>query len=189
MRMFNKFRSQEKIKVELELAEQIVKELEHNSVIEFSHGSSWSVNGIEICYLYLKAHVENVFKYFYDAVKSAIENTDKHVYTGSAYEGRQLVKGKIARASIETVVDYSGYSSTTEIIKLFIVLDNDSTCFGNFPSSVIINGHKQYFCGSCEDLRGVEVEFTATFTKAKNSDHHAYYKRPHKMNLTFKEEE
>ena len=52
--------------------------------------------------------------------------------------------------------------------KFLIVLDNDSTCLGNAPSSA-------YHLG-----KGDNVEFTATFTKSKK-EHHSYYKRPHKM--------
>ena len=170
-RAYETYRSKEKIKVEADLAELIVKEICENSFIEFSHGNSWAVNGTKICYLYMKAHVENAFKYFVESVKTVIENTDKHIYTGSAYEGREKVYGTIVSIIEEEQISYGGYCVTEMIKKFFIVLDNDSTCFGNAPS----NG---YYLEKSD-----RVEFTATFTKAKNSDHHAYYKRPHKMAL------
>lgn len=167
-RMHEYHRSKDKIKVEADLAEMIVKEIGENSFIEFSHGQSWTVNGTKICYLYLKAHVENAFKYFVDSVKASIENNEKQIYTGAAIEGRERVKGKIVSIVTEDQPAY-GYGGGVECVKkFFIVLDNDSTCFGNAPS----NG---YYLE-----KGDIVEFTATFTKSKQ-DHHSYYKRPHKM--------
>lgn len=168
-RMYEMHRSKDKIKVDANLAEQICTELANNSYIEFSHGNSWKVNGNEICYLYLKSHVENAFTFFVKSVKDAIENTEKQIYTGEAYEGRVRVTGKIVSIKNEEVFSY-GYGAETETIKKFyIVLDNDSTCFGNAPASAY--GLEV----------GDRVEFTATFTKSNNSGHHSYFKRPHKM--------
>lgn len=167
-RMKSYYRSKDKIKVEEELAVAICEKLMDNSFIEFGHGKSWEVNNVKICYLYLAAHIENAFKYFVDSVKDAIENTDKQIYTGQAIEGRERVTGKIVNVFEEEQLSFGPYGGTEMVKKFLIVLDNDSTCLGNAPSSA-------YHLG-----KGDNVEFTATFTKSKK-EHHSYYKRPHKM--------
>lgn len=161
----------DKIKVDLELAEKITNEFAGNLYVEFKTGKSWNLNGTDVCYLYLESYVDGVFKRFLTAIRDAIENTEvreKKSYTGNAYEGRQRVKGKIVSIKEEEVPGYGYYAgSSTTNKKVFIVLDNDSTCYGNLTN--------------WEFEVGDEIEFTATFTKANGSTHHAFYKRPHKM--------
>lgn len=161
----NRFTLREKIKVDLDFAEEITAELNGNSYVTFSHGKSWEVNGKPVCYLYLNSIVNAVFNDFVNLIRNVVENNDKHIFTGVAPEGRQKVKGKIVK-----ITDAYMFSDITlyPTDKVYIILDNDSSCYGTLPSGDFHVG----------DI----VEFTATFTHSKAS-HHAFYKRPHKMTV------
>ena len=156
----NRFVSKDKIKVELKLAEEMVEHLDGNNFITISHGKSWNVDGINLCYLYLTAISESFFNDFVKSIKESIASDFTHNYTGSAYEGRQTVKGKIVKVN-----DSFNYYSKYPTEKAFIILDNDSTCYGTLPAGFNV---------------GDTVQFTATFTKS-DKEHHAFYKRPSKM--------
>lgn len=166
--MAEKYQAREKIKVDAELADSIIKELGDNMFIGLGKGKSWEVNGTQVCYMYLSGN-KSFLTQFFNAIKGVIENNDKQVYTGEGVEGRVRVKGKVI--NIKTEHERRGYGYEVEVVKRCLIkLDNDSTCFGNVPSNVFF------------DLNtGDEVEFTGTFTKSEKDEHHAYFKRPFKM--------
>lgn len=172
--MAEKYQAREKIKVDAELADAIIAELGDNMFISISKGKSWEVNGTQVCYMYLTGN-KSFLTQFYEAIKGAIENKDKQVYTGEGVDGRVRVKGQVI--SVKDYDDYDFRYNPTTVRRCIIKLDNDSTCFGNVPSNV-------YF-----DLEGGdEVEFTASFTKSEKDNHHSYFKRPFKMVILKKSE-
>lgn len=176
---YDSYAPREKIKVELELAQKICQELEGNSFIEFGCGKSWQVNDSNICYLYMTAIVRGVFNEFVKAVRDAIENTEKQakrVFTGAAYEGRHRVTGTVLAVKEVIRPSYSYYDDGVDY-KMLIALDNDSSCWGSIPA------------GFYDIKKGDRVEFTASFTKADESDSHSFYKRPFKMIFTISETE
>lgn len=169
--MLEKYMAREKIKVEESLADEIIKELEDNAFIKFGKGKSWEVNDIRVCYLYLSGN-KSFLSDFYSSIKDVIENKDKQIYTGEAVEGRVRVKGEVINIKVDSEFAYGSPYNAAIVKRCLIKLDNDSTCYGNVPSNVF------------DELSvGDKVEFTATFSKSEKDSHHAYYKRPFKMEI------
>lgn len=160
------YRPRGKIKVNEELADQIIAELKDNFYINFTKGKSWSVNDVHVCYMYMTACNQSMLDRFIKAIKDTVENNDRQVYTGEGCEGRVRVKGKVLKRTVQESYGYRGQIEFAN--KVLILLDNDSTCFGSEPSSVALDA-------------GDVVEFTASFEKSNKDVHHSYYKRPHKM--------
>ncbi|AFU64031.1 hypothetical protein ACQ31_gp148 [Salmonella phage STML-198] len=77
---------------------------------------------------------------------------------GEAPEGKQTVKGKVV--SVKCWEDYYGMQ-----VKMMVRLENGATAYGSLPKAVPM------------DYRG-EIEFKATFERAKDDNTHAFYKRP-----------
>jgi len=169
-RNVERYRPRGKLKVNEELADQIIAELKDNFYIYFAKGKAWSVNDVSVCYLYMEACNQSMLDRFIAAIRDAVENTERQLYTGQAIVGRERVKGKVIKTTVDEFYTSGGVGF---VRKLLIHLDNDSTCYGTEPSSVSIDA-------------GDEVEFTASFEKSSKSETHSFYKRPHKMVITKK---
>lgn len=161
------YRPRGKLKVNEELADQIIGELKDNLYINFTKGKSWAVNDISLCYLYMTSTNQSMLDRFIKAIKDTVENNDRQVYTGCALEGRIRSKGVVLKIKAEDV--RCGYNQYTRVYKALIHLENDSLCYGTLPSAI----------ETCDV--GTTVEFTASFEKAVDIKHMSFYKRPHKM--------
>lgn len=168
-RLAEKYMPRERIKVSETLADEIIAELDNNTYIDFKKGTSWEVNGIGICYLYMSAPSKAILNKFHKSVKDAIENKDVQQYSGTAIKGKNTVRGKIIHISCE---DNPYTRQQYDLVyRVTVHLDNDSVCYGTLPKSII------------SAVIGDVIEFTATFEKSKNKDHVSYYKRPSKASI------
>ena len=154
---FKKYR--EKMLVSKEIAEIVSEELYDNGVLNVSYGKSWINDNREICYLYAqgpKFLVQHFIKQL-NSIETSKRNTEP---TGNAVLGRVPVEGVVLGL----------YCSYDEVYKMYnqkarILLNNDSTCYGNIAKDAIgkINV-------------GDKVSFVATFKGSENS-YHSFFSR------------
>lgn len=166
-----------RVKMPYDLYMSIRNEILNNDKYNFplggllSNGSTWEQKNIVWCYVYIdgnnapeKEIQELLFQYVEDnKPKKEIK------YKGESIDGKHTVKGKVL--SIKSDSYSLGYSDVATL-KMLLVLDNDSTCYGTLPKALY------------DAEVGDEVEFTATFKKS--DDHHSFYSRPSKSKLVSK---
>lgn len=147
----------DKIKVNEELAFNLIKATADNDYFSLSKGNSWDVNGTNVCYMYIKSDKKSSVRMLVEKIKTAIENKDVKVYSGVVVDGRQEISGRVISMGVNETI----YG----VVETMVVhTDVDTIVYMNAPSKVRINV-------------GFEIKCKVTIKKGKK-DHIGYGKRP-----------
>ena len=157
-------------KIRLKATPQIAEELAEvlGSTADVGCGKVWESGE---CYIYITSKRQAVLNFIKDYKEEQMrirneqieaERAAREAAKGPAPEGKQTVRGRIAKINV-----VEGYAWNTYDTKMFVVLENGSTVYGTCPAAI-------------SATVGVVVEFTATFEHAKDTTTHAFFKRPTK---------
>jgi hypothetical protein len=144
-------------------------------------GRSFRQDGRELCYLYLTAG--SWLKKFFE--KTLAEFEDRPIEKkaeakpkGKAPVGKTTVIGIIK--GLKEAPNPFAYRGT--ISKMFVELDNGSTCYGTYPSlNRTMEKYEQLICAN-GGSRGLRIKFSADFSLS-DDETHAFFKSPKLISL------
>lgn len=149
--------------VNKDIADEVFLIAHDNGIIKVNMGKSFKNGDVESCYLYTEGP-KFLVNHFLGEIESL--STEIKKLEGTAPIGRVQVTGVITSLKDSFDEVYNTYNK-----KVRILLNNDSSCYGNL-SKAFIDKVKV----------GDEITFTATF-KPSESESHAYLGRMSKLSV------
>ncbi len=145
----------------------VIKEIDSDGMpFKFSCGKTWEKDGVNHAYLYVYSCWKSVLDVFRTEFTKPEPKKVEKPQKGDAITGEKItVSCKILNMSYKD----NGYGSS--VLKMFVEFENGSTAYGSVPKAIV------------DAEKGDTVEFVASFSLARGSKDHAFFKSPSKAKI------